>query len=236
MRGWTNLPLPRHGGPFQYPSLASNGQVLYLYCHDNQDQAVLLQYNQHDRQGVKVAKVPPAHGQHRGCVVHATDTSVSLLGGFTNISGTSDCVSCYTMLNQQWKSSAVPSHLLPALPCHCAYASRVACYGSLYIIGGNTGCFRQYTDDGHWQEAVKPDGVDLMQSRACSLSDDSLVIARDDWASEKIMCTVYNVRTHCVYELPSVRYGGYGVSSLALLNEVVVLATQDYLYTLNMNI
>ncbi|XP_065181415.1 serine/threonine-protein kinase DDB_G0283821-like isoform X6 [Sycon ciliatum] len=234
VRHWTDLPLPRHGGPFQYPSLASNGQVLYLYCHDNQDQPVLLQYNQHDRQWVEVAKVP--YGQHTGCVVHATDTSVSLLGGCTNISGMSSCVSCYTLLDQQWKSSADPSHSLPDLPCGCAYASLVACHGSLYIIGGYSGCFLQYTDDGHWQEAVKPDGVNLHHSQACSLSDDSLVIAWRDWASQRIKCTVYNVRTHCVYELPSVQSSGYGASPIALLNEVVVLSTQDGLYTLNINI
>ena len=210
-----------------------------MYCHDNQDQAVLLQYNQHDRQWVEVAKVPPAHGQHLGCVVHATDTSVSLLGGFTSRSGMSDCVcvSCYTLLDKQWKSSALPSHSLPALPCDCALASLVACHGSPYIIGGNTGCFLQYTDDGHWQEAVKPDGVDLEFSRACSLSDDSLVIAGEGSDSEYIMCTVYNVRTHCVYELPSVHSAGYGASSLALLNGVVVLSTREgLLYTLDMKI
>ena len=206
-----------------------------MYCHDNQDQAVLLQYKQHDRQWVEVAKVP-AHYQHNGCAVHATDTSVSLLGDFTFRSGMRRRVTCYTLLDQQWKFSVVPSHSLPALPCDCAYASLVACHGSLYIIGGYSGCFLQYTDDGHWQEAVKPDGVYLQHSQACSLSDDSLVIARHDWASQRINCTVYNVRTHCVYELPSVQCSGYGVSSIALLNEVVVLATRHGLYTLNINI
>ncbi|XP_065181407.1 bone morphogenetic protein receptor type-2-like isoform X4 [Sycon ciliatum] len=236
VRHWTDLPLPRHGGPFQYPSLASNGQALYMYCHDNQDQPVLLQYDQHDRQWVEVAKVP-AYGQYRGCVVHATDTSVSLLGGMKRsflFLRAVNHVSCYTLLDEQWKSSAVPSHSLPALPCDCAYASLVACHGSLYIIGGDTGCFLQYTDDGHWQEAVKPDGVDLQFSQACSLSDDSLVIASYDSASQ---CTVYNVRTHCVYELPSALCGRCRASSLALLNGVVVLSTGDgQLYTLNMNI
>ncbi|XP_065181416.1 serine/threonine-protein kinase dst1-like isoform X1 [Sycon ciliatum] len=237
IRHWTDLPLPHHGGLFKLPSLASNGQVLYMYCLDNQYQAVLLQYNQHDRQWVEVAKVPPVHGQHHGCAVHDTDTSVSLLGGYIRGSGMSNCVSCYTLLDQQWKSSAVPSHSLPALPCGCAYASLVACHGSLYIIGGNTGCFLQYTDDGHWQKAVKPDGVDLKNSRACSLSDGSLVIASYDSASQRIKCTVYNVRTHCADELPSVQDVWFGASSLALLNGVVVLSTSDdHLYTLDMNI
>ncbi|XP_065181408.1 probable serine/threonine-protein kinase DDB_G0278665 isoform X5 [Sycon ciliatum] len=235
VRHWTDLPLPRHGGSFEYPSLASNGQVLYMYCHDNQDQPVLLQYKQRDMQWVKVADVP--YDVHRGCVLLATDTSVSLLGGISPSSVIGGCVSCCTLLDKRWKSSAVPSYSLPALPCGCAYASLVACHGSLYIIGGHTGCFLQYTDAGHWQEVVEPLGVDLHNSLACSLSDDSLVIVRFDSASRHVTCIVYNVRTQCVYELPSVQDVWCNASSLALLNGVVVLSTRDgHLYTLNMNI
>ncbi|XP_065181413.1 serine/threonine-protein kinase Nek10-like isoform X4 [Sycon ciliatum] len=232
IRRWTDLPLPSRGGPFQYPSLASNGQVLYLYYHDDQFEPVLLQYDQHDRQWVEVAKVPK-HGTHCGCVVHATETSVSLLGSYT-MSGYDHCVSCYTLLDKQWKYSDVPSHSLPPLPCDCAFASLVACHGSLYIIGGYYGSFLQYTDDGHWQEAVRPDGVNL--ANGCSLSDDSLVITGYNSDSKCIRCIVYNVHTHCIYELPSVQCCGGCVSSLALLNGVLVLSTPDGLFTLDMKI
>ncbi|XP_065181431.1 cyclin-dependent kinase-like 3 [Sycon ciliatum] len=233
MHHWTELPRPR--GSFQCPSLASNGQDLYMYCHDNQDQPFLLQYEQNDRQWVKVAKVPC--GQHRGCIVHATDTSVSLLGGITPRLARQAVkrVSCYTLLDKQWRSSAIPSWPAPhALPCDCAKASLVTCGGSLYIIGGSTGCFLQYTDDGHWQEVPEPDEVDLKSSLACSLSDDNLVITGSTgfWQSP---CTVYNVRTRYVYDLPGVEC--VTLSSLALLNGVLVLSTEGgSLYTLDMNI
>ncbi|XP_065193638.1 probable serine/threonine-protein kinase DDB_G0278901 isoform X2 [Sycon ciliatum] len=239
MRHWTDLalPPPRHSGPFKYPSLASAGQVLYLHCHDNRDQPVLLQYTQRDRQWVKVAKVPNNH--HVGCVVHATDTSVSLLGGLDLRPANN--VSCYTLFDKQWKSSTANSPSPPPLPCRCAGASLVACHGSLYIIGGSTGCFLQYTGNGHWQQAVKPDGVHLRNSLACSLSDDSLVIASARVTANAgyrmyTACSVYNTRTGCVSALPNVENEDSSLVSLAILNGVLLLSlTNGILYTLDVN-
>ncbi|XP_065193636.1 uncharacterized protein LOC135824841 isoform X4 [Sycon ciliatum] len=245
MRHWTALPLPsHHDGPFKFPSLASTGQVLYMYCLDNRNQSVLLQYTQRDRQWVEVAKVPNNH--HMGCVVHATDTSVSLLGGCTFFPGSmcalslpAKYVSCYTLFDRQWKSFTSNSPSPPPLPCDCVWASLVACHASLYIIGGSTGCFLHYTDNGHWQQAVKLDGVGLVNSRSCSLSDDSLVIASVRVTPEFRMCTpcsVYNTRTGCVSDLPNAEIGGSSPQSLAILNGVLLLSAFDgNLYTLDVN-
>ncbi|XP_065193635.1 probable serine/threonine-protein kinase DDB_G0278901 isoform X3 [Sycon ciliatum] len=244
MRHWTDLPLPHHSGPFKYPSLASTGQVLYMYCYDNRDQAVLLQYTQRDRQWVEVAKGP--NQQHSGCVVHATDTDVSLLGGYNFQPGSlpsplspANNVSCYTFSYRQWNSSTANSPSPPPLPCDCRDASLVACHGSLYIIGGSTGCFLQYTGNGHWQQAVKPDGVDLVNSLACSLSDDSLVIASARVTARFWMHTkysVYNTRTGCVSDLPNLETGGSSLESLAILNGVLLLSSRNgNLYTLDVN-
>ena len=182
------------------------------------------------------------HYFHAWCSLHACDDTISLYGGRhagENHKHVSTYLKC-SLASKQWSSSS-PSktsraHALPSLPLPCIRASLVTFPDSLYIVGGDTGCFFQH-HDGRWVSTSPPDGVELMFSAACALSEHSMVICPPTPAAE---CVVYDILSKQSYSLPAIPAVSAYTPSLTLFGSTLVLSVggceHGSLYTLDMSV
>eukprot|EP00117_Sycon_ciliatum_P031256 scpid101139/ scgid24484/ len=172
---------------------------------------------------------------HRYCAMHATGSSITLLGGVDQSFTSTHHVSMFSFADKQWASSThrLVRSLSP-LPGRSAYASIVQCDGSLYIVGGGEGVFFRQAADGKWMRARRPSVPGLSDSVACTLSRDCIAIVCNTNAGLK--CIVHNVVTREVHQLPRCDIATI-YPSLALFNDCLVCSGErGQVWKLDMNV
>ncbi|XP_065181724.1 probable serine/threonine-protein kinase roco4 isoform X2 [Sycon ciliatum] len=257
LQTWRSIDLPSEYSKLAGPSLASHGGMLYMYCltlskSTNTWVRSILQYCDTPDNGdggrsgggggggggqwTKLMDV--SHCRHDWCTLHACHDAISLYGGSHDLSNHKH-VSTYSLASKQWSSSASSnaSLVLPSLPQPCSKASLVSFPDSLYLVGGNTGCFFKH-HDGRWVSTSPPDRGDLKLSAACALSDHSMVICPNAPFTE---CVVHDISSGQVHPLPAVPKYSYCTPSLTLFGSTLVLSvcgphSSGSLYTLDMSV
>ncbi|XP_065181603.1 probable serine/threonine-protein kinase DDB_G0278901 isoform X2 [Sycon ciliatum] len=259
LQTWRSIDLPREYSKLAVPSLASHGGMLYMHCttlpkSTTRGVRSILQYcdtpdngdgsrggGGRRRQWAKVTDVP-SHCSHTWCTLHACDDAISLYGGkhrgtkHKHVSTYSKC----SLASKQWSSSSSSntSLVLPSLPLPCYSASLVTFPDSLYLVGGDTGCFFQH-HDGRWVSTSPPDGVELKFSAACALSEHSMVICPRTPAAE---CVVHDILSGQSYPLPAIPAVSRCTPSLILFGSTLVRSVAGFgscpaaLYTLDMSV
>ncbi|XP_065182399.1 uncharacterized protein LOC135813109 [Sycon ciliatum] len=258
LQTWRSIDLPSEYSKLAGPSLASHGGMLYMYCltlskSTNTWVRSILQYCDTPDNGdggrsggggggggggqwTKLMEL--SHCRHDWCTLHACHDAISLYGGSHDLSNHKH-VSTYSLASKQWSSSASSnaSLVLPSLPQPCSKASLVSFPDSLYLVGGNTGCFFKH-HNGRWVSTCPPDRGDLKFSAACALSDHSMVICPNAPFTE---CVVHDISSGQVYPLPAVPKYSYCTPSLRLFGSTLVLSvcgphSSGSLYTLDMSV
>ncbi|XP_065181616.1 serine/threonine-protein kinase DDB_G0283821-like [Sycon ciliatum] len=252
LKTWRSIDLPSEYSKLATPSLASHGGMLYMYCNTLPKSTTrgvrsILQYcdtpdngdggrGGGGRQWAKVTDVP-SHCNHSWCTLHVCHDSISLYGGVHH-----DHVSIYSLASQQWSSSSAlhdTGLVLPSLPLPCREASLVPFPDSMYMVGGGTCCFLKH-HDGRWVSTSPPDGVELVGSAACALSEHSMVICPHTPAAE---CVVYDITSRQIHSLPAMPVYIDYTPSLTLFGSTLVLSIGAHgpvsptaLYTLDMSV
>ncbi|XP_065194901.1 mitogen-activated protein kinase kinase kinase 7-like [Sycon ciliatum] len=246
---WHSIDLSRKFGQVSQPSLASHAGKLYMFCRVVGEYAI-LQYSETEQRGArcqwrKIANVP--FDSHVGCVMHVSDSAISLFGGNSRSESSYDDyrnhASTYCLSRKQWESTRIYPSSLDFLPQPCCDASLVKLANSVYIIGGSDMCCLKALG-GKWIASTPPDNVMLVDSAACTLSDHSMVVCHKDnfgiyYTSH--MCSVHDTLTDQVYSLPDPPRST-STPSLTLFGSALVLGvngvTDDSvaLYSLNMSV